>query len=68
MTFNQATVYRFDAESSSLHRQTLSSNKALMRRFYLIERAKDADIIGVRVSYVVLILAGPIHVDSILAV
>jgi diphthamide biosynthesis protein 2 len=51
MTFNQAAVYRFDAETSQLEKQTLSSNKALMRRFYLIERPKDADIIGVRIVF-----------------
>jgi hypothetical protein len=40
-------VWRYSPESRELRRETLSVNKTLMRRYFLVEKTKDADIIGI---------------------
>jgi diphthamide biosynthesis protein 2 len=40
-------VWRYSPVNSELRRETLSVNKTLMRRYFLVEKTKDADIIGI---------------------
>lgn len=47
MTLNQCTFYTYNPSTLTYQQETLKINRALMKRFYLIERLKDANIIGV---------------------
>ena len=51
MKYNQLTVWGYDPKvGGELRREGVGVNRALMKRFYLIEKAKDADIIGIVVG------------------
>ncbi|RUS80213.1 hypothetical protein EGW08_012038 [Elysia chlorotica] len=47
MTFNKNNFYTYDPSKSSCEKETVKINKALMKRYYLIERTKDANIVGI---------------------
>ncbi|XP_046566954.1 2-(3-amino-3-carboxypropyl)histidine synthase subunit 2-like [Haliotis rubra] len=47
MNFNKCAFYTYDPESCIGRRETLNVNKALMKRYYMIERIKDASIVGI---------------------
>ena len=47
MTLNKCTFYSFDPASSVGRQETLSVSRALMRRYHLIEKAKDANVVGI---------------------
>ncbi|ELR25502.1 diphthamide biosynthesis protein 2, putative [Acanthamoeba castellanii str. Neff] len=47
ITYSQARMWRYSPDSRELRRETLSVNKTLMRRYFLVEKTKDADIIGI---------------------
>jgi len=42
-----AQVWRYSPENSILQREEARMNRALMRRYFLVEKTKDADIIGI---------------------
>jgi len=44
---SQAKVWRYSPENSILQREEARMNRALMRRYFLVEKTKDADIIGI---------------------
>lgn len=46
MTFNKCPFYSYDPVKNICRRETFQVNKALMKRYYLIEKAKDARIVG----------------------
>ncbi|XP_071118174.1 2-(3-amino-3-carboxypropyl)histidine synthase subunit 2-like [Haliotis cracherodii] len=47
MNFTKCAFYTYDPESCIGRRETLNVNKALMKRYYMIERVKDASIVGI---------------------
>ena len=47
VSYNRNVIYTFNPEDQTLRKESMSVNKYLMRRFYLIEKAKDAQIVGV---------------------
>ncbi|XP_066910059.1 2-(3-amino-3-carboxypropyl)histidine synthase subunit 2-like [Clytia hemisphaerica] len=47
VSYPRNTVYSYDVKLEKLQKEDLNVNKYLMRRFYLIEKAKDAQIVGI---------------------
>lgn len=47
MTFNKSQFYTYSPGDKVSEKVTVNLNKALMKRYYLIERAKDANIVGI---------------------
>ncbi|CAL1540844.1 unnamed protein product [Lymnaea stagnalis] len=47
MTFNKSQFYTYSPSDRVSEKVTVNMNKALMKRYYLIERAKDANIVGI---------------------
>lgn len=47
MVLNKCTFYTFDPASCCGRQETLNVNRALMRRYHLIEKAKDANVVGI---------------------
>ncbi|XP_041924737.1 2-(3-amino-3-carboxypropyl)histidine synthase subunit 2 [Alosa sapidissima] len=60
MTWNRCPFSSFDPETSIGRAESVNVNKALMKRYYAIERAKDAGVVG--------ILVGTLGVASYLAI
>ncbi|XP_037528856.1 2-(3-amino-3-carboxypropyl)histidine synthase subunit 2 [Rhipicephalus sanguineus] len=58
-TFNNCACYSYDPKTRETRRESLTVNRQLMRRYYLIEKAKDASIVG--------ILAGTLGVQNYLS-
>lgn len=50
LTFNQNTCYSFDPRTQQGRQESLAVNRQLMRRYYLMERAKDAAVVGILVG------------------
>ena len=50
MTFNKCPFYTYDPLKGVARHETTNVNRMLMRRFYLIEKARDADIVGILVG------------------
>ncbi|XP_078417062.1 2-(3-amino-3-carboxypropyl)histidine synthase subunit 2 [Cetorhinus maximus] len=50
MTWNQCSFCSFDPVKGVGRRETLNVNRALMKRYYMIERAKDAHVVGILVG------------------
>lgn len=50
MTLNKCMFYSYYPETKNSRRESLNVNRMLMKRYYLIERAKDADIVGILVG------------------
>nr|XP_033772147.1 2-(3-amino-3-carboxypropyl)histidine synthase subunit 2 [Geotrypetes seraphini]XP_033772148.1 2-(3-amino-3-carboxypropyl)histidine synthase subunit 2 [Geotrypetes seraphini]XP_033772149.1 2-(3-amino-3-carboxypropyl)histidine synthase subunit 2 [Geotrypetes seraphini] len=50
MTWNQCAFSTFNPHTGKGRHETLSVNRALMKRFYLIERARDAKVVGILVG------------------
>ncbi|KAK3089471.1 hypothetical protein FSP39_003874 [Pinctada imbricata] len=50
MTFNKCKFSSYDPELKTARKESLNVNKALMKRYYMIERAKDARIVGIVVG------------------
>lgn len=50
MTWNRCTFCSFDPETMTGRTESVSINRALMKRFYAIERAKDANVVGILVG------------------
>lgn len=59
LTFNGCDVVRYDAEEDSLVTEFTQQRRILKRRYYLVEKAKDANIIGILVG--TLGVAGYLH-------
>lgn len=60
LTWNRCPFSSFDPSTGCGRRETLNVNRALQRRLYLVERARDAGVVG--------ILAGTLGVAGYLAV
>lgn len=50
LTWNRCPFSSFDPATSCGRRETLNVNRALMRRLYLVERARDAQVVGILVG------------------
>ncbi|XP_023663156.1 2-(3-amino-3-carboxypropyl)histidine synthase subunit 2 [Paramormyrops kingsleyae] len=50
MTWNKCSFCSFDPETMVGRFETININRALMKRYYLIEKAKDASIVGILVG------------------
>lgn len=50
LTHNKNTIVRYNAEDEMLVEDLPSKSRDLMRRFYLVERAKEASIVGIVVG------------------
>ncbi|XP_010418633.1 PREDICTED: diphthamide biosynthesis protein 2-like [Camelina sativa] len=59
LTFNGCDIVRYDAEEDSLVTEFYQQRRILQRRYYLVEKAKDANIIGILVG--TLGVAGYLH-------
>ncbi|KAL1201567.1 hypothetical protein V5N11_013680 [Cardamine amara subsp. amara] len=59
LTFNGCDIVRYDAEEDSLVTEFSQQRRILKRRYYLVEKAKDANIIGILVG--TLGVAGYLH-------
>ena len=50
LTLNRCPFYSYNPKSHSLRPETMNVNQQLMKRFYVIEKTKDADLIGILVA------------------
>ena len=50
MTFNKCSFCSYNPETKVARKESVNVNKALMKRYYMIERAKDARIVGIVVG------------------
>lgn len=50
LTWNRFPFSSFDPATGHGRRETLNVNRALMRRLYLVERARDAHVVGILVG------------------
>jgi diphthamide biosynthesis protein 2 len=50
MTHPTTQVYSFDPETSTARLESTRTNKLLMRRYALVHKAKDADVVGILVG------------------
>ncbi|XP_027025268.2 2-(3-amino-3-carboxypropyl)histidine synthase subunit 2 [Tachysurus fulvidraco] len=50
MTWNRCAFSSFDPDTSTGRVENININKALMKRYYAIERAKDANVVGILVG------------------
>ncbi|XP_067892485.1 2-(3-amino-3-carboxypropyl)histidine synthase subunit 2 isoform X2 [Heterodontus francisci] len=50
MTWNQCSFCSFDPVKGLGRQETLNVNRTLMKRYYMIERAKDARVVGILVG------------------
>jgi len=50
MVHNKCSVIRFDPEQGEAHKETVQVNRLLMKRYFLVQKAKDADVIGIIVG------------------
>lgn len=50
LTFNACEIVRYDATENQLLTDTSQQRRILKRRYYLVEKAKDADIVGILVG------------------
>lgn len=50
MTHSKCEVYSYNPEKKKGRLESAQVNKALMRRYFLVQKAKDADVIGIAVG------------------
>ncbi|KAI5657950.1 hypothetical protein M9H77_26743 [Catharanthus roseus] len=59
ITFNSSEIVRYDATESCLMTDVSQQRKILKRRYYLVEKAKDANMVGILIG--TLGVAGYLH-------
>lgn len=64
LTFNGCDIVRYDATEKCLVTELSQQRRILKRRYYLVEKAKDANIIGILVG--TLGVAGYLHVINLM--
>ena len=47
MTFNKCPFYTYNPQTKTSRKETLNVNRALMKRYYMVEKAKDASVVGI---------------------
>ncbi|WOL01320.1 hypothetical protein Cni_G10036 [Canna indica] len=60
LTFNNCKIIRYDADKKCLLEHLSNQTRILRRRYYLVEKAKDANIVGILVG--TLGVAGYLHI------
>lgn len=50
MKFNQNEIFTYNSEKKILRKENLNVNRSLMKRFTLIEKAKDSNVFGILVG------------------
>ena len=50
MAYNKCQFYSYNPETSMCRKETLNVNRLLMKRYYLIEKAKDAQVVGILIG------------------
>ncbi|CAG8446404.1 5867_t:CDS:10 [Diversispora eburnea] len=50
LTYNKCNVYSYNSKTRIGRQENLKVNRALMKRFYMVQKAKDANIIGIVVG------------------
>lgn len=50
MVMNKSKFFSYNPVTKSCRQEDIRVNKSLMRRFYLVEKAKDANIVGIVVG------------------
>ncbi|KAG2225349.1 hypothetical protein INT45_005593 [Circinella minor] len=50
MVHNKCQVYTYDPKKRQARKETVQVNKMLMKRYYLVQKAKDAETIGIVVG------------------
>ena len=50
LVLNRCTFYTYNPKTQMLRKETLNVNQQLRKRYYLIEKAKDAKLIGILVA------------------
>ncbi|KAG5104068.1 hypothetical protein JHK82_041038 [Glycine max] len=60
LTFNACEIVRYDANENRMVTDLFQHRRILKRRYYLVERAKDANIVGILVG--TLGVAGYLHI------
>ncbi|XP_020227460.1 2-(3-amino-3-carboxypropyl)histidine synthase subunit 2 isoform X2 [Cajanus cajan] len=60
LTFNACEIVRYDANEKQMVTDLFQQRRILKRRYYLVERAKDANIVGILVG--TLGVAGYLHI------
>ncbi|KAF8920883.1 Diphthamide biosynthesis protein 2, partial [Haplosporangium bisporale] len=50
MTHSKCEVYSYNPEKKQGRLESAHVNKALMRRYFLVQKAKDADVIGIAIG------------------
>ncbi|XP_019462175.1 PREDICTED: diphthamide biosynthesis protein 2 [Lupinus angustifolius] len=60
LTFNACEIVRYDAPENQMMTDLSQQRRILKRRYYLVERAKDANIVGILVG--TLGVAGYLHI------
>jgi len=50
MHYNQLSVWTFNPNGDLFRKESMGVNRALMKRFFMIEKAKDCDIFGIVVG------------------
>ncbi|KAJ1917424.1 Diphthamide biosynthesis protein 2 [Tieghemiomyces parasiticus] len=47
LTHNQCSIYNYDPKTDRITEQTPRNSKNLMKRYFMLQKAKDADVIGI---------------------
>eukprot|EP01135_Chromosphaera_perkinsii_P002129 Nk52_evm63s217 gene=Nk52_evmTU63s217 len=47
MTYNTYQFYSFNPVTDELRKESLNVNRQLMKRFYMVEKMKDAEVVGI---------------------
>lgn len=50
ITHSQLPVSTYDPETQSSRKESMNVNKLLMRRYFLVQQARDADVVGIVVG------------------
>jgi diphthamide biosynthesis protein 2 len=50
LTFSESTVYSYNPKAKFCRKESINVNKLLMKRFYLVEKVKDAQIVGILIA------------------
>ncbi|ORX92879.1 diphthamide biosynthesis protein [Basidiobolus meristosporus CBS 931.73] len=50
MTKNKCTVFSYQPETKETRKESAQVNRSLMKRYFLVQKAKDADVVGIVVG------------------
>ena len=50
MEFTESVLYSYNPRTEQCRKETVNVNKLLMKRFYLVEKVKDSQIVGILIA------------------